>query len=211
MQETPSYFKFRQWLHLAMKDDPLGDEHFHASDVYQNTLTDKYEIIPAVFMLSNAAAMLDDARKYFQKQAYSSKIPVFFCGLNEIEKYNPNDFEHDDSIPDVSTLEKTTALCTDDVSPHAQVFYYVTRPEVWQEELQRFDYYKFICTSAPSWFGTQYNMIYRKKMLDFSDSSLYTAFQGHVIIHDIVFYHNDATDYYPFEMNKWHRCLQLHR
>jgi len=204
MRTTPNYFKFRQWLGLAMKDDPLGDDHFHADDVYQNNLIDEWEDIPVAFMLSYGAAMLEDARKYFQRKAYSSKTPVFFCGLNDTENYNPNYFEYDDSIPDVSTLEKTVTLCTEgDSSP--QIFFYVARSEVWQEGLQMYNGCKFICVSAPSWFGTQYNMIYRKKMLDFGDPSPYGTVQGFMVMHDIVFYHSDATGFFPFEMNKWCR------
>jgi hypothetical protein len=195
MRSTPNYFKFRQWLGMAMKNDPLGDDHFHADDVYQNNFLKEHEDIPATFILSYGALMLEDARKYFQKHTFSVKTPVFFCGLKDLENYDPNNFEYDYSMPDFSTLEKSAALCTEDVgSP--QIFFYVTRSDIWQTGLS--DHYKFICVSVPSWFGSQFNMIYRKTM--YYTKTLPDCF----VLHDITFYHSDSKDYYPFDMSKWY-------
>ncbi len=192
MRSTPNYFAFRRWLNGVMKDDPSEENHFHAGEVYENNLLDGFEVIPAALILSYGASMLEDARGYYQKRAYSSKTPVFLCGLDDIENYDPDDFELDDFIPDFSTLQKTANCCPDE--GHTQIFFYVIRPDEWQFLLSEPNY-KCIAMSAPSWFGSQFNMIYSKKMWHDEKSCF--------VEHDLVFYHKDVLDYFPFEMNKW--------
>ena len=201
MRSTPNYFKFRQWLGWAMKDNPLGDDHFFADDVYQDNLLDEYEIIPVPFILSYGASMLEYARKYFKEHAYSFKIPVFVCKINDLNNYNPNDFQHDNSIPDFSTLEQTVTMCQDERC-RAKIDFYVYRSNIWQKQLN--DGFSFICTQAPTWFGCQYNMVYSKELFHLEHPTVDAAFHGFMVLHDIMFYHSDATDFYPFEMNKWY-------
>ena len=192
MRKTPNYFKFRQWLGWAMKDDPLGNEHFHADDVYMNNLIAGYEIVPTPFILSYGAHMLDDARQYFKRHSYSSKTPVFFCGLDEIEHSDPECFENM-TVPDFSTLEKTMLLFQDDFG-NAQIFFYAVNASVWQN--RPFSNTRFICSPAPSWFGSQFNMVYSKALVHLGD-------YGWCIWRDILFYHSDDTDFFPYEMNQW--------
>ena len=197
MRKTPNYFKFRQWLGWAMKDDPRGDDHFHADDVYQSNLLDEHEVFPATFVLSYGASMLEDARQYFRKRAYSSKIATFYCNLSDIENYDPTCFEHDNSIPDFSTLEKMAAWFPDkDWSP--TISFYIRPIDELQAIFQHFKSLKHICTTAPSWFGLQYNMIYCKWVIH--NDEMY----GDYIDHQVEFYHSDAAGYYPFEKNKWY-------
>ncbi len=204
MRSTPNYFKFRQWLGDTMKiTDPLKYDHFHANDVYQDNLLDETEIIPVALVLSCGALMLEDARKYFQKHAYSSKTPVFQCGLNAIENlenYDPYYFEHDNSIPDFFTLGKLVAWF-DGKNRNAQIFFHVAQAEeVWDWRLLQG--YKFISMRAPAWFSCQYNMVYSKMYTKMHYSEPEPLTRGE-IWHDLVFYHSNATDFFPFELNTW--------
>jgi len=206
----PNYFEFSKWLILAMKDDPLGNGHFHADGVFRNNMLDvDYEAYPTTVILSFGMTVLEYAHKFFQKRAFSSKIPVFVCDLNDLENYDPDNFEHDDSIPDFSTLEKTAAWLPE-IDRSIQIFYYVIRPGEWQECTH--DRHKFICIPAPAWFGSEYKMIYRKKLLNFGDpprDSMFHGCTGFEVFHDITFYHRDAKDCFPFEMNQWYRYVSL--
>jgi hypothetical protein len=200
MRTTPDYFRFRQWLYWNMKtlDEEIPESYLQADKVYQDSLLEAWEIIPATFVLSYVVSMLEDARQYFQKHAYSIKIPTLQCHLNDIENYNPEDFECDDSMPDLSTLEKTALWCPEERDWNASILFHVTLVDAMQKNPHSNDkFVKYICTTAPSWFGSQYNMIYYK-WIEHSKSCNY-----YYIDHYVKFYHSDAQSYYPHQKDKW--------
>jgi hypothetical protein len=113
MRSRPNYLRFREWLDWAMEDDPYGDDHFFADEVYQDNFLEEQEDIPGTLILSSAALMLEYAHKYFQKHAYTSKTTVFQYGIYDIdglENYDSRNFERDTSIPNISTRERVMRL-----------------------------------------------------------------------------------------------------